>query len=161
MSNHELVNILIGAAVVALLVVRQMRTRRVKEDSAARITAILGVIGIIELVDAGKGHHVGAATIAWIVLTLVVGAALGAVRAVTVRIWRTAEGPALRKGTALTAVLWVVSLGLHLGMESLIDHSSGIAGFGSAGLLLYLAVTLGVQREIVRWRASRVTVTPA
>lgn len=78
MSNHELVNILIGAAVVALLVVRQMRTRRVKEDSAARITAILGVIGIIELVDAGKGHHVSAATIAWIVLTLVVGAALGA-----------------------------------------------------------------------------------
>jgi hypothetical protein len=46
-------------------------------------------------------------------------------------------------------------------MESLIDHSSGIAGFGSAGLLLYLAVTLGVQREIVRWRASIVTVTPA
>ena len=60
----------------------------------------------------------------------------------------------MSQGTVLTAVLWVVSLGAHLAMEVGIDHSSKIAGLGASSLLLYLAVTLGVQREVLRRRAG-------
>jgi hypothetical protein len=44
-------------------------------------------------------------------------------------------------------------------MEAAIDHSTKIVGLGSSSLLLCLALTLGVQREVVRWRAGRPVTT--
>ena len=67
MTSKEIIYIVIGVAVVALVIVRQLRTRPVRETSAARFTLILGVIGIIALYNAWKGHTVGAPTVAWIV----------------------------------------------------------------------------------------------
>ena len=154
MSNNALIDIVIGAAVVGLLVARQMRARPVREGSATRISVILGVIGLIELSDAAKGHYVGTGPVAWIVASLVVGGALGTARAFSTKIWRVQDGSAMSQGTVLTAVLWVVSLGAHLAMEVGIDDSTKIAGLGASSLLLYLAVTLGVQREVLRRRAG-------
>jgi hypothetical protein len=154
MSNTALIDIVIGVAVVGLLVARQMRARPVREGSATRISVILGVIGLIELSDATKGHSVGTAPVVWIVASLVVGGALGAARAFSTKIWRVQDGSAMSKGTVVTAVLWVVSLGAHLAMEVGINHSTKIAGLGASSLLLYLAVTLGVQREVLRRRAG-------
>ena len=159
MSGREVTNIVIAVVVVVLLVANQLRTRPVREGSAARIVLVLGVIGLVELVNAAKGNTVGGATVAWIVGSLLVGATLGAVRAVTVRVWRAPDGSALRRGTVATAVLWAVSLGAHLAMEAGIDHSTAVVGLGSSSLLLYLALTLGVQREVVRWRAGRPVTT--
>jgi hypothetical protein len=42
-----------------------------------------------------------------------------AIRAVTVHVWIDA-GQALRQGTWITAILWIVSLGLHLGCDYLL-----------------------------------------
>jgi hypothetical protein len=155
MSSTAAVNILIGVAVVGLLLVRQMQPRRARETSAARMVLILGVIGLIEISDALKGHSVDAAAMALLIASLLLGGALGAVRASTVTLWRTEDGTAWRKGTLLTAVLWIISLGAHFGMEIAIDHATSISSLGVASILLYLAVTLGVQREVVRWRAGR------
>jgi len=55
MWTTELTDIVIGVAVVGLLVARQMRARPVREGSAARISVVLGIIGIVELSDATKG----------------------------------------------------------------------------------------------------------
>ena len=154
MSNNALIDIVIGVAVVGLLLARQMRARPVREGSATRISVILGVIGLIELSDATKGHPVGAGPVAWIVASLVVGGALGAARAFSTKIWRVQDGSAMSQGTVVTAVLWVVSLGAHHAMEVGIDHSTKIAGLGASSLLLYLAVSLGVQREVLRRRAG-------
>jgi hypothetical protein len=131
MSN--LTNVVIGLVVVGLLLTRQLQARPAKETSSIRIVLILGLIGIFEMKGAIGSHRVTAAPIAWLVLSLLAGAGMGAVRAATVRIWRAEDGSAWRQGTVLTAALWIVSLATHL----------------------VLAVTLGVQREIVRWRASR------
>lgn len=155
MPTSAVTNIVVGVLVVALLAGRQLRTRPLRERSAARIVAILGIVGVIEIVDATKGHHIGATTIAWIAGSLVVGGALGVARALTVHVWRQPDGTAMRKGTAATVVLWAVALGAHLAMEAGIDSSTTIAGFGASTVLLYLAVTLGAQRELLRWRASR------
>lgn len=153
MSSSEATNLVVGVVVVGLLVWRQMQTRPVRENSAARIVGVLGVIGVIEIADAVRGHAVGSTAWAWIIASLVVGAVLGAVRAFTVKVWRLPDGSALRKGTALTAALWIVSLGAHLAMEAGIDHATKVAGLGAASLLLYVAVTLGAQREVLRRRA--------
>jgi hypothetical protein len=92
--------------------------------------------------------------VAWIVASLVIGGALGAARAFSAKLWRNQDGSAMSQGTPVTAVLWVISLGAHLAMEVGIDHSTKIGGLGASSLLLYLAVTLGVQREVLRRRAG-------
>jgi hypothetical protein len=155
MSTTEVTNIVVGVIVVGALVAIQMRARSVRENSAARLVLILGVIGVIELYDATKGHTIGATTVAWIAGSLVIGALLGVARALTVKIWRVQDGSAMRKGTVVTAALWIVALGAHLGLEAGIDHSTKISGLGASSLLLYLALTLGAQREVIRWRAAQ------
>ncbi len=159
MSASDVTNVVIGIAIVGLLVYRQLTARPVRERNAARLVLILGVIGVIEMVQAAKGHHIGSATIGWIALGLVIGASLGALRAMTMRIWRDDAGVAWRRGSVLTGALWIVSLAAHFGLDALIDHSTTAKSLGSADILLYLAVTLGVQREVIRARAAAISVT--
>jgi hypothetical protein len=92
MSN--LTNIVIGLIVVGLLLVRQLQARPAKETSSIRIVLILGLIGIFEMKGAIGSHRVTAAPIAWLVLSLLAGAGMGAVRGATVRIWRAEDGSA-------------------------------------------------------------------
>jgi hypothetical protein len=40
-------------------------------------------------------------------------------------------------------------------MEVGIDRSTKIVALGASSLLLCIAVTLGVQREVIRWRATK------
>lgn len=151
----SLTNIAIGLIVVGYLLVRQLQPRLAKETSALRFVLILGVIGIFEMRGAiGSRHHLTAVTVAWLALSLLAGAGLGAIRAATVRIWRAGNGSAWQRGTMLTAALWLVSLAIHFALGAVIDHSAGTAAVGTSSILLYLAVTLGVQRAVVRRRAA-------
>jgi hypothetical protein len=161
MSANLVTNIVIGVAVVALVIVRQMSTRRVREDSSLRLTLILGVIGIVLMVQAVKGHTLPSRAVVVVVVGLVLAVVLGAARALTVRIWRDPSGTAWRRGTPWTAALWVVSLAAHVGLDPLAGDSSVAKSFVSASILLYLALTLGAQREVLRARAARLPATVA
>ena len=152
MSN--LANLAIGLIVVGLLLVRQLQPRPARETSSIRLVLILGAAGIFEISKAVGHHHLTAAAVAWLAVSLMAGAVTGAIRAATVRVWRAQDGSAWRQGTLLTAALWLISLGAHLALDTVIDHASGIAALGTSSLLLYLAVTLGIQRAIVRRRAA-------
>jgi hypothetical protein len=81
-----------------------------------------------------------------------------AIRAPTVRVWVDA-GQAWRQGTWLTAVLWVVSLGVHLGYDYLVEGKGSQSGLGTASLLLYFGVTFTIQRLILQARARRIADT--
>jgi len=148
------VNLLIGIAVLALLVYRQLQVRPVRANF--RLPLILAVIGVIELTQFLKHEHHTGTVIAALAGSLVLAAITGAVRAVTVHVWIDA-GRALRQGTWLTAVLWIVSLGLHLGYDYLVDGKGDMAGLGSASLTLYFAVTYAIQRVILQARAQRIS----
>lgn len=118
-QSAQVADIGVGAAVVALLIALQLRTRPVRERSPMRVVLVLGVVA-----------------------------------ALTVTIWGEASGPAMGKGTTLTAVVWVLSFGVHLGFEAGIDQSAKMAGLGASTVLLSLAVTLAAQREFRRRRAA-------
>jgi len=152
MSN--LANIAIGLIVVGLLLVRQLPPRPAKETSSIRLVLILGAVGVVEISKAVGSHHLTSASVAWLTVSLIAGAGLGAIRAGTVRIWRAQDGSAWRQGTIFTAALWLVSVAAHFALDAVIDESSRIAVLGTSSILLYLAVTLGVQREIVRRRTA-------
>jgi hypothetical protein len=156
MSGANLTNLIIGVVVLVLFLSLQLATRRLSESY--RLPIILAVIGIVELVNFLKGHPDNDAGIAEaLVGSLVIAAVFGAIRALTVRVWRE-NGQLLRKGTWLTAVLWILSLAAHLGYDDLVaGHITGKSGgnVGDATVLLYLVVTLTIQRFVLLNRVAR------
>jgi hypothetical protein len=156
MSGANVTNLIIGVLVLALVLSRQLMTRRLSESY--RLSVILAVIGIVEFVEFLNGHPGDDGGIAVAVAgSLVLAAAFGAARAPTVRVWRE-DGQLLRKGTWLTAALWVLALAAHLGYDYLVaGHVTGKndGNVGDATVLLYLVVSLTVQRFVLLNRVAR------
>jgi hypothetical protein len=160
MNAQQLENIVIGIAVVGLVLYRQLLPRQVKSDRGPRLLLILGGIGLLQAVNFVKaaGSLPPIAAIATL-MSLGIAAVLAFLRASSVRIWRQDDGW-WRKGTPLTLVLWVLSIGSHLGIEAAaaaVDHAHAaqISGLGSATLLLYLGVSLGLQQLVLQRRTIR------
>lgn len=144
--------IIIGVAVLALLIYRQLRTRPVNA-SGLRIVAIIGVIGLVETYQFMQHHHAGPVTYAALLGSLVLAAVFGVLRALTVRLWLK-DGQPWSRGSWVTASLWIVALAAHLGYDALVAGRSQ-DNVGAATIVLYLAVSLGIQRLIVQQRAQR------
>jgi hypothetical protein len=157
MSGANVADLVIGVAVLVLLIARQLTVRRLRESY--RLLILLAVIGIIEFATYLRGHpHDDGGITAAVVGSLVIAAVMGGLRALTVRVWRGEGGQLLRQGNWLTALLWIVALGAHLGYDYLVaGNSTGSNGgdVGDATLLLYLVVSLAVQRFIMLSRATR------
>jgi hypothetical protein len=156
MSSANVANLIIGIAVLALVLSRQLMTRRLSESY--RLSVILAVIGIVQFVQFSNGHpHNDGGIVVAVVGSLVLAAAFGAARAPTIAVWRE-NGQLLRKGNWLTAALWIVALAAHLGYDYLVaGHITGKNGgnVGDATVLLYLVVSLTVQRFVLLHRVAR------
>jgi peptidoglycan/LPS O-acetylase OafA/YrhL len=156
MSGANITNLVIGIAVLVLFISRQLATRRLRESY--RLLIVLAAIGVVQFATFLNGHpHHDGAIVAAVVGSLVLAAVLGAARAPTVRVWRQ-DGQLLRKGTWLTAALWVVAFAAHLGYDYLVagDVTGKNGGnVGDATVLLYLVVSLAIQRFIMLARAAR------
>jgi hypothetical protein len=145
--------IVLGVVILGLLIYRQLRSRPVSA-SGLRLIAILGVIGLIETYQFLDKHHSGAVTYAALAGSLALAAVFGALRAATVRIWFQGNQP-WSQGNWLTAALWIVALAAHLGYDALVTPGHGSSGLGAATTVLYLAVSLGIQRVVTQVRANR------
>jgi hypothetical protein len=146
-------DVVIGVVVLALLIVRQLRTRQVN-SSGWRIVVILAVLGVVQASQFLRTSHPDGGTYAALAGSLVLAAGFGALRASTVRLW-TKDGQVWQKGNWLTALLWAIALGAHLGFDYLIAPGHGKQDIGTATVVLYLAVSFGIQRLIVDQRARR------
>jgi FtsH-binding integral membrane protein len=145
MDSTAVINLVVTLAVLAWLLTRQLTERPLKEKS--RIGLVLIVVGAIETVSFAGSHSLSAHDALLLVASLVVGIVLAALRAFTVRL-RTDGGQITRRGTWLTAVLWIVGIGLHYLMDAGVS-----SGFGSVTVLLYFGVVLLAQRQILLARA--------
>jgi drug/metabolite transporter (DMT)-like permease len=152
MSSQTVLNLVIGVAVLGLLIYRQLQARPVRGNQ--RLVLVLAMIGVILAVKYIQRLDSLSAAIGALAGSLVLAAVFGAVRAATVRIWMQ-DGQPWVQGNLLTAALWILALGAHLGYDYLVGQHKDISGIGNATLVLYLAVTLGVQRLIVVFRAQR------
>ena len=152
MTSTTLISILVGVAVAALLVVRQLRSQPL--NASFRIPLILGVIGLIELVEYLGKHHPSDVAYGALAGSLVVAAVFGALRAATVHLW-VQDGQPWRKGNWLTGILWVVSFAAHFGIDYLVDPHNPNGGLAGSTILLYLAITYTIQRLIMQARAQR------
>lgn len=155
MNLHSLETPLIAAAAFVFILYRQLRPQPVVAVSGGRRPLIFGVVGIGLAGQYLLHHAVTTFGVVGLVVSLVVAAGLSFLRGHTVRLWRQ-DGAWWRRGTALTVVLWLCSIGSHLGIDALVGHldpSEGIGkGLGNATLLLYLGVSLGLQHLVVTHR---------
>ena len=154
MSSGSVSGLVIGVLVLVLLIVRQMSTRQLRENY--RIMLILAVIGIVEFASYLKGHTQDDSRVVLAVAgSLVLAAGFGVLRALTVKVWGE-PGQLLMRGSWLTGVLWAVAVGAHLGYDYLvIGGGKNADAVGNASILLYLAVSLGIQRLVLLNRARR------
>jgi hypothetical protein len=156
MSTTLLVDVVIALAVLGLLLARQLRTRPIS-DRNARIMVILGVVGGYEVIQFADKTPVPAAAWPLLAVSLATAAGFGVLRGTQMHVWNGPDG-ALRRGNLTTCVLWVVGIAIHL----LVDTGGGAlfnvpSGFGTASLMLYIAVTLGVQQLVLAQRAQRLS----
>jgi hypothetical protein len=157
-SSGTAVEVVVGIAILALVIYRQLAVRRVRENY--RLVIILAIIGIFELSNflSSSGHSMSSDKIALALAgSAVLAALMGVLRALTVKIWRGGDGQLLRQGTWLTGALWLVAVVLHLGFDALVAGGFTTKGpnIGNATIVLYLAVTLGAQQAVLLRRADR------
>jgi hypothetical protein len=147
------IDILLGVAVLALVIYRNLRSQPVTA-SGLRLIAILLIIGLAQTVAFLRRYPAHPLTYVAIGGSLVLAGIFGAWRAGTIRLWLQ-EGEVWSKGSWLTAVLWLASLVAHLGYDFAVWRGHGARGLGTATIVLYLAITLGFQRLLVLQRAQR------
>ncbi|MDL4775126.1 MULTISPECIES: hypothetical protein [Thermomonosporaceae] len=150
---NTLDSVLLAIAVLALVLYRQLRTRRLDEGRLYVLPVFLGVVGLFQgsLVD--KVHP--ALSIGLLAVEAVAALALGGLRAVTVRIWRDERGVLWKRGNGWTAGAWLLSIAVRAGMIGA-GYAAGIVP-GAGGVLLFLGLTLLAQNLLVGWRARRLS----
>jgi hypothetical protein len=148
----------LAVAIVALVIVRQLRTRPLRRYSSLIVPAVFGVLGIAAITfgirSVTENGSLTALPIVLLVLSLPVAAGFGAIRSRTVQLWRGADGVILRKGTLATTGFWVASFAAHLGLGLWIDHAARVGVLGVASLYGYVAIGLGTQNLLLRGRAA-------
>lgn len=156
----NIANVVLGLLVLALILRRQLRVRPVREDARiGMILVLLAFLGVSSMSRTLHGHHVSHSVIAVLVASLLVAGLLGGIRGLTVQVWREPGGQALRKGTAVTAGLWIAAIAVHIGADIWLDGLSDIAGLGASSIMVYLAITWAAQGFVVRERASSLSIS--
>lgn len=146
-----LLDALVVVAIVALVLVRQIRARRVAEGR--RWWLLPAVLVFLALKEGGLvDRHHEAASVALLAAEIVIGTGMGTVWAFTTRLWRDEAGVAWSKGTKATAVAWTGGILLRVGLGALAVMMGVHEGSGAT--LLALAATLLIRSGVLVWRAN-------
>ncbi len=155
-----MLSVVIGVAVLGWVIWNQVRVREFT-PRRVRIAGILGVVGVVQIAQATGAAQVSA--LGWTLLAtgLAVGAALGLLRAATVNLW-VADGKVFTQGHWGTAALWLVGIGVHVGLDLLAGVvAPSAATLNSSSILLFIAVSLGAQGLVTMQRARSLPGAPA
>ncbi|MFI1094947.1 DUF1453 domain-containing protein [Streptomyces sp. NPDC020917] len=147
-----LVNALVIVAVVAVVIVRQLRPRQV--GAGGRWWLLPAVLVVLAVRDGGlldSAHR--DASMALLAAELVVAVVMGMAWAGTTRMWKDADGSVWAQGTKATVAVWVAGIAVRVGL------SAGAAGMGvhqhTGSLLLGVAGTLLIRGAVLMLRAQK------
>jgi hypothetical protein len=139
---------LVFLVVIVWRLARKMRERPVKTDVQRwRLPLILTAIGGYETYSLTRGAHPITFTAADVVYLAAVGGlsvVLGLVRGTTVRIFDRG-GTLTQKYSVLTAVLWLATIAIRLGLDAVSAHAFGVskAVTGTSVLMMFGLSLLG------------------
>jgi hypothetical protein len=146
---------LVGLAIAVFIIVRQFTPRRLTLGWLVLVPTALGLYGLTAL---------GPLTQTALLLLGInsgLAAGMGALRGGTMRLWLGPEGDMYTRGTLLTMLFWLLTIGFRLGVYAL-ERSTGALTLGSGTeLMIPVAVTLGVQNLVVYLRGQRLDLAAA
>ncbi|MFE4176012.1 DUF1453 domain-containing protein [Streptomyces sp. NPDC056909] len=146
--------VLVIAAAVALVAVRQFKPQRIATGGRGQLVlpAVLAVVALSRpgLIDADDRSL----SVLLLGAELVVGLVMGAGWAWTGRLWTAEDGSVWTRGTGATVAVWIGGIALRLGLMG-IGALLGVHQ-GSGALLLALAASVLVRRGMLVWRARAV-----
>ncbi|MEU5389132.1 MULTISPECIES: CcdC protein domain-containing protein [Kitasatospora] len=145
-------DVLIAAAVIVLVVGRQLRARRL--DTERRfwlLPLVLAAVALRDPVLIDPHHRVAAAVL--LAGSMLTTAGMGCAWGWTVRIWRETDGTLWSKGTTATVFAWVGAILIRaawygVGAALHVHQSSSV-------LLLSLGLLLLVRSAAVQWRSRQ------
>jgi hypothetical protein len=144
-------NIALAVVVVVFVVARQFRARQITSDSR-RMLVIPAILAVLAFNDHGLVDHAHrSASVALLVVSILLEVAMGFAWGFTTRVWRDASGAVWAKGTAATGFAWVGMIVARIALYA-IGSAMGVAQ-GQGVLLLSLAAVLLVRTAVVSWRA--------
>lgn len=146
-------NILIAVAVIALVVSRQVRPRRIATERRFWLLPLILAAYALRAHDLIDPDH-RAEAIGLLAVSVLSALAMGCVWGWTVRIWRDQNGTLWTRGTKATLAAWFGMLVLRLGFYGLGSALHVHQSFNA--LLLSLAGLLLVRGVVVNWRAQSV-----
>ncbi|MFD7665329.1 DUF1453 domain-containing protein [Streptomyces sp. NPDC059788] len=145
-------NVLVIVAVIALVVVRQLKPQRLETEGKRwwLLPAVLAFMAVREpgLID--DAHPTGSVVL--LAVGVVLGLLTGAAWAWTMRIWTNEDGEVWSAGRAVTAVAWIAGAGLRFALYG----AAALAGvhMGSQSTMLTVAATLLARTGTMAWRAQ-------
>jgi hypothetical protein len=160
-TSLSFVNILLAVGVLAWAVVRQFQTRPVGQ-LRARMFVVLGALGVWQLAQLADSRGLTAIEATTLAVSLGLAAMFGWLRGRAASVWMN-DGVAYRRGGWPAVGLWILGLAVHVGVEVLGSVLEGVRGpspVASASIMLYLAVTLGLQSLVVARRVASLAGAP-
>ncbi|GIZ98967.1 hypothetical protein TTY48_35790 [Tsukamurella sp. TY48] len=154
-----------NTATTALIVVlalgwilyRQFQARPIK-DRTARIALVLAAVGLVQTVQyVSEGGEVGIGHAVAALLGLALAVGLAYPRALTTKVFPGPDGRYLRQATLPTLGLWIVAIGAHFAIDTLVpalfhDHTG--RAFAGVTTMLFIGVTLFAQNWFLQRRVE-------
>jgi hypothetical protein len=138
------------AALVIFAIYRQFASQQVSRRTLLLIPALLA-FGTLQTL--GKAT-LGPVDVLLLGVNASIGLGMGLWRGQTYRLWAAADGSAWQRGTLLTAINWLVLIGIRVGF-GVVAHFAGIANSQMIGeMLASLFVTFAAQSLII-WLRSQ------
>jgi hypothetical protein len=159
-ANSPYVSIGLAVLVVAFVCYRQLQTRSIREERGLFLYVIVFALGVLQTSTFLQSHRVGTTAIVLVCASVLVGIGLGALRGRLTHLWR-ADGQLFRRGNPWTIAIWIGGIGIHLGIDlysGALDRSA--KGFATSSLLLYVGLSLGMQRLVLLRRAKSIVEHP-
>lgn len=153
-----LIEIVYFAAIIGLVLWRQLGTRRVRGGSRAPL--IMAGIGVLMTAQYVASHPLHGGLAVSFVLGLAVSFGFAKPRADSLRIWRASDGTLMRRGTWITLAWWITVFAARFAIGALVPVLLGVpraeaSAFSSVSILLSVAITLGAQQWFLTRRIER------
>ncbi len=138
------VDIVVGVVVLVWLLRRQLTARPVTERLGT--ATVLLLIGLVQTVANVQEQPLRPAPVMSLVLSLILGLLLSVARAYSMRVF-VLDGTLMRRGTALTMVLWLTAVVIHWALAH-----TGSQPKVATSLLAYIGYSLLAQQLTMRVR---------
>lgn len=156
MGNNSSATVLLYVAIAVFVlwrvVLKQLAGSTLSVRSLWLIPVVLLVIGGSSTLNALP--DAGGTEIALLVADLVVLTVLGVIRGGSVAL-STRDGLAFQKGTALTLILWLVTIGVRIGFGVLGSQLDASGPLTSASIWLSVGLSIGIQNAVIYARVRK------